>query len=286
MVTLGAPGLPFPSPRVRATESACIERRGAGGAISLDTPLRAYSRNRVPAGDKTEYLLWVAEDGSTYWANTNADGTHHGDAVTRSALYAMQYDDANLWHQDPDEDYRWDGLACGAFDARVARWGLAQARSPAVDAGSEDAWQYDSTSTNPKVIDMSQPDIGYKYYRRVADDDPPVGNSERKIEISFRQPDMGDFPDVENLRYVIRLPGQGGEPDQEIESYSYTAHLGEAVIMGPMVEGEVSLLSLEKRYDLQAYSTTVGVEEPPPEDTEKVEFIVIVDSEPPTIAVE
>ena len=48
----------------------------------------------------------------------------------------------------------------------------AMAQSPAIDRGTDDAYGYDSTSTHPKVIDMGQPDIGYHYYRRVADDDP------------------------------------------------------------------------------------------------------------------
>ncbi len=75
-----------------------------------------------------------------------------GDEVTQDALYAMRYDP--------------DGLAQGAFDARLERYGSKRlARSPAIDAGSDDAWGYDTTSTNPKVIDMGQPDIGYHYYR-------------------------------------------------------------------------------------------------------------------------
>ncbi len=192
------------SPRPGATlgsrgllEKSGIVSPGRGGTfIAPDVSPGKTARAILSSSPQThpEYLLWVAEDGSTYWANTNTDGTHHGDAVTRSALYAMQYDDADLWDEDPDEDYRWDGLACGAFDARVARWGLAQARSPAIDAGSDDAWGYDSTSTNPKVIDMNQPDIGYKYYRRVADDDPVAG---QEVIISFKQPTLtADSPEI------------------------------------------------------------------------------------------
>lgn len=79
-----------------------------------------------------------------------------------------------------------DHLACGAYDARLFRMSSNYAaQSPAIDYGTEDAYGYDSTSTNPKVIDMSQPDIGYHYYRRVADDDPVDNQS---IEFTFRQP--------------------------------------------------------------------------------------------------
>ena len=86
-----------------------------------------------------------------------------------------------------------------AYDARLYRYGAkSMAQSPAIDRGTDDAYGYDSTSTNPKVIDMGQPDIGYHYYRRVADDDPVddprttdiVEDTDQTVEITFRQPDV------------------------------------------------------------------------------------------------
>lgn len=124
--------------------------------------------------------FWVAEDGSTYRAFLDPD---EGYRVDQSALYAIQHDP--------------NGLAKAAYAARVARGDYTKPNSPAVDAGSDDAYGYDSTSTNPKVIDMNQPDIGYKYYRRVADDDPiedPSNpgqpNPDRQVIISFKQPKL------------------------------------------------------------------------------------------------
>jgi hypothetical protein len=98
------------------------------------------------------------------------------------------------------------GLAKSAFDVRYARAeddeelsdqngdhlvnekdSKIVAQSPAVDAGTDDAWEYDSTSTKSTVIDMSQPDIGYHYYRRIADDDP---ENDQHIYLSLRQPEF------------------------------------------------------------------------------------------------
>ncbi len=111
-----------------------------------------------------------------------------GDEVTQDALYAMRYDP--------------DGLAQGAYDARLERYGSKRlARSPAIDAGSDDAWGYDTTSTNPKVIDLGQPDIGYHYYRRVADDDPV---NDQLIEFTFRQPKVNGSGAI--AKYVVLDP--------------------------------------------------------------------------------
>jgi len=96
------------------------------------------------------------------------------------------------------EENEVDALACGAYDARLYRYrSKTIAQSPAIDRGTDDAYGYDSTSTNPKVIDMGQPDLGYHYYRRVADDDPvddpnttEVEESDQTVEITFRQPNV------------------------------------------------------------------------------------------------
>jgi len=65
-----------------------------GSPQSMDIYLPALEFGDSPS--EQEYVFWVAEDGSTYWARTNSDGTHHGGAVNQSALYAMWYDDADL----------------------------------------------------------------------------------------------------------------------------------------------------------------------------------------------
>jgi hypothetical protein len=95
------------------------------------------------------------------------------------------------------------------------RWGTL--RSPAIDAGSDDAWGYDTTSTNPKVIDLGQPDIGYHYYRRVADDDPV---NDQVIEISFRQPPR-QFGDSQVKAYGYRLFKDGGALVNDINNPSF-----------------------------------------------------------------
>ncbi len=122
------------------------------------------------------------------------DGFIDTDRVQQSAEYAMHYEDAPLV------------APTSAYDARFARAEgsdaekKAAARSPAVDVGSDDAYGYDSTSTNTKEIDMSRPDVGYHYYRRIADDDPiedPLNpgnpNPDREVKITFKQPKPGKF---------------------------------------------------------------------------------------------
>jgi len=136
---------------------------------SIDVFLPALEFDRIQ--EITEYKFWIAEDGSTYWARDEEEGLS-GSEVKKSGLYSAEYDP--------------DALACGAYDARLYRYRTKTiAQSPAIDRGTDDAYGYDSTSTNPKVIDMGQPDIGYHYYRRVADDDPTDAQT---IEFTFRQP--------------------------------------------------------------------------------------------------
>jgi len=145
-----------------------------------------------------------------------------------------------------------DGLARGAFDARLERYGSKRlARSPAIDAGSDDAWGYDTTSTNPKVIDMGQPDIGYHYYRRVADDDP-IQDASREISISFRQPPIlkGGEP---IWRYRVGdstlKPGQSGYLIQEFWASAYQ---GQDVIEASIVKGQEDKMRVIHKYDLEA----------------------------------
>jgi hypothetical protein len=56
-----------------------------------------------------DYLLWVAEDGSTYWAR-NVSGDYEGDEVTQDALYAMRY--------DPDGLARGRSCAAGRYGSK------------------------------------------------------------------------------------------------------------------------------------------------------------------------
>jgi hypothetical protein len=106
-----------------------------------------------------------------------------GNLVTQDGAYAMLYDEG--------------GLAASAFDARYAKatgtdWEKrCLARSTAVNAGSADGYDYDTTSTNPKRIDLDVPDIGYHYYRRIADDDPIDTN--QSFTIGFRAPREEEF---------------------------------------------------------------------------------------------
>jgi hypothetical protein len=184
--------------------------------------------------------LWVAEDGSTYWARDNGDGTHHGVTVTQDALYAMRYAP--------------DGLARGAYDARLERYGSKRlARSPAIDAGSDDAWGYDTTSTHPKVIDMGQPDIGYHYYRRVADDDP-IDDPERNISISFRQPPIlkGGLP-IAYYRITNTDPEPGQSEQIKVFDFETNPELnGKDVIEGAIVQGQEQKMRESRKYNLEA----------------------------------
>jgi len=79
-----------------------------------------------------------------------------------------------------------DVLARGAYDARLTEFegDKTLARSPAVNAGTEDGYDYDTTSTNPKRIDLGTPDIGYHYYRRIADNDDPL-TEDQIFQLSF-----------------------------------------------------------------------------------------------------
>jgi len=125
------------------------------------------------------------------------------------------------------------------------------ARSPAIDAGSDDAWGYDTTSTNPKVIDMGQPDIGYHYYRRVADDDP-IDDPQRNISISFRQPPI--LKDGLPISYYrvgdsTLKPGQSG---YRIADFQASAYQGQDVIEASIVNNSNPKLTESKKYDLEA----------------------------------
>ncbi len=90
------------------------------------------------------------------------------------------------------------------------------ARSPAVNRGTDDAYGYDSTSTQATVIDMGQPDIGYHYYRRIADDDP-TDDPNREVIITFKQPE----------------PGPGGI--QEYNLYEWSEELSDWVELQPSI---------------------------------------------------
>ena len=145
------------------------------------------------------------------------------------------------------------------------------ARSPAVNMGADDAYGYDSTSTQPTVIDMGQPDIGYHYYRRIADDDP-ITDPEREIKITFRQPEFSSSIDTENLRYVIFKPDDFNP--EEIASFNYSDLQGQDVVERVIVDDD-SNLALPGKYSLEAYSQN-GFDSLP-QDTQKVDFTVIVD---------
>ncbi len=123
------------------------------------------------------FLFWVAEDGSTYWANSSHGS---GAAMNQSALYAMRYDS--------------DGLALGAFDARLGAPPLGVGRYRRGDIliesepleGKEIASHRKRRGTlgiRPSTRGATtlglrhdvyesqghrhgQPDIGYHYYRR------------------------------------------------------------------------------------------------------------------------
>jgi len=155
-------------------------------------------------------------------------------------------------------------LACGAFDARLDRTGSKQAsQSPAVDVGSDDAWGYDTTSTDPKIIDMSQPDIGYHYYRRIADDDPI---SQQEIFITFGVPNItGAKIDGFEATYP-------GGPDDPI-----TYILGQDVIEHPLFNGPGEELQPGK-YNLEVITIDITEGESSPS-----EISLIVDPDKPVV---
>jgi len=188
------------------------------------------------------------EDGSSWRAFVAPE---EGDRVRRSAFYALQ--DAS------------DGPAKAAYAARVARPAdYPKPESPAVDAGSDDAWGYDSTSTNPKVIDLSQPDIGYKYYRRVANDDDPDGTGEdaQKIIVSFRPP----REEVEIIQFLIRVAGQG----EELLTYNRSEEVAEKPL-GFVVQRGSHMIEV----------STQGIGQS--NESDPAEIRLIVDPDPPTI---
>ena len=131
---------------------------------------------------------------------------------------------------------------------------------------------------------MKRPDIGCKYYRRIANDDPPL-TAGRRVEISFRQPPMPDYVDTDHLSYVVAIPSDiPGEEPIVIKHFPYNAHRGQAVINETIVEDfDERLEDDSKRYDLEAYSRIGSVFENPPEGTERFEFTIIVVSLPPEL---
>ena len=180
---------------------------------------------------------------------------------------------------EPFEDH----LACGAYDARRWRYianpeNEPRPESPAVDAGSDDAYGYDSTSTNPKVIDMGQPDIGYHYYRRVADDDPV---NDQLIEFTFQQPKVDSSDSID--RYVVPHPIYQYQelhfilPDDQMagDEVLQEGFLGKNVVLGnikgrAIPEGDYSL-------DLK---TEIGDQQSVPASVR-----LIIDPDPPTIQI-
>jgi len=104
---------------------------------------------------------------------------------------------------------------------------------------------------------LGQPDIGYHYYRRVADDDPIMnpansqeGNPDRNISISFRQPPI--LKDGLPIAYY-RISGSstGSLSGQEIRVIDADSYLGQDVIEAVIVNNN-TVLNEEKKYDLEA----------------------------------
>ncbi len=98
---------------------------------------------------------------------------------------------------------------------------------------------------------LGQPDIGYHYYRRGADDDP-IDDPQRNISISFRQPPI--LKDgLAILRYRVGdstfQPGQSGYEIQVFESSDYQ---GQDVIEASIVEGLAEKMQETGKYNLEA----------------------------------
>ncbi len=105
---------------------------------------------------------------------------------------------------------------------------------------------------------LGQPDIGYHYYRRVADDDPIMnpansqeGNPDRNISISFRQPPiLKDGLPI--WRY--RVGDATFDPlhtSYLIEEFKAEDYPGQDVIEGVIVNSNAAL-NEEKKYNLEA----------------------------------
>jgi len=168
-------------------------------------------------------------------------------AIAEQALIAQELEDLN---------------GDGVIDEKDV---LVAAQSPAVDNGSDDAYGYDTTSTNPKVIDMSQPDIGYHYYRRMADDDDPdgVGEDAQEIIISFKLPKEQE---VEIIEHRIIVEGQGQRPIQyDLSKSVIVESLGFQVEPGP--------------HKIQVLNSAAGEAG----DSDAAEVRLIVDPDSPTI---
>jgi hypothetical protein len=171
-----------------------------------------------PENRMDQYKFWVAEDGSTYPAfkyDTDEDGFINTGQVRLSAEYAMHYEEAFVLAQP-----------VSAYDARkestsgTDKQKHEAARSPAVNRGTDDAYGYDSTSTQATVIDLGQQDIGYHYYRRIADDDPLEDDPNtpevegQNIEISFRPPKVENIPIIRYIVSVLRAGSMNINYDQ------------------------------------------------------------------------
>jgi len=140
------------------------------------------------------------------------------------------------------------------------------ARSPAIDAGSDDAYGYDSTSTHLKVIDLGQPDIGYHYYRRVADDDPV---DEQDIRITFRVPTTNG---VDIDKFQADYSGNEGLP----EDITYT--VGQDVI-------EHQLFAETDPIPIGPHILRVKTINSGGEESEPAEINLIVDPDAPVVTV-
>ena len=130
---------------------------------------------------------------------------------------------------------------------------------------------------------MGQPDIGYHYYRRVADDDP-ITASNRKIEISFRQPEVAQDAEQISFYRVTDSDAQPGTEGYEIKRFDLFANpelKGQAVIQNSIVEGEEEKLQDKITYNLEARSHTSEENKSIPSP-----FMLIVDPDKPTITVE
>ena len=166
-----------------------IESYNAGYDVFYADPVDVYLPELTFPSEGATYKFWVAEDGSTYWARSDYGP---GTAVTQNAIYAM-FEDSS-------------GLAAGAYDKRLLTQSAENARSPAINAGTEDGYDYDSTSTRQTKIDLGLPDIGYHYYRRVADDDDIDPSQE--FDISFKASEQEAY---ETEKYEASVGEQGAD---------------------------------------------------------------------------
>lgn len=208
---------------------------------------------------------------SKYDDPDNPDGFIDTDQVQQSAEYAMHYEDDPLV------------APTSAYDARFARAvgsdaeKKAAARSPAVDVGSDDAYGYDSTSTNTKEIDMSRPDVGYHYFRRIADDDPiedPLNpgnpNPDREVKITFKQPKPGKFA-MQQFNVYENTPEGWTQRTSILPDPNH-----------PYVEGEVKyFMESERTFQIQVRTQDVNQQESNADQSPQMS--IIIDASNPTV---